>query len=382
MKYEQIDNIIENLSRVHKSIDKEGFEHTMRYINISNIENFKFPDEEYDLIFTYLKEKNIFVTGSTAYYNDYDNYIQKSLLPFYKSPTKLLEEVHDKYVQEYDKTRNVDLRNKLIESNMYLVYYLCKNYSSVYGIDKDILISYGAEGLIIAVDKYDSNKGKFSALIATYIRGYIRRGILKETFGHRGASSLLKRINSNRENGNSLEYLTEKNVIEKENYKKLHDDNDLIEELFKRLYEKKYVKGKDLEELKELSYCKNPISLEQAEENILDNNYNELDLKEKELFDQQLSTYISELLSEGLSEREKTVLKKYYGLSGTTASTCQQIGEEYGVSTQNIQQIKARSLKKLGKKLKNNNYYNILKAFIENTCDYSNEKNSYTYVKK
>ena len=176
MKYEQIDNIIENLSRVHKSIDKEGFEHTMRYINISNIEKFKFPDEEYDLIFAYLKEKNIFVTGSTAYYNDYDNYIQKSLSPFYKSPTKLLEEVHDKYVQEYDKTRNVDLRNKLIESNMYLVYYLCKNYSSVYGIDKDILISYGAEGLIIAVDKYDSNKGKFSALIATYIRGYIRRG--------------------------------------------------------------------------------------------------------------------------------------------------------------------------------------------------------------
>ena len=381
MKYEKIDHIIENLLRTHKSIDKDGIEHVMRYINISNIESFKFPDEEYDLIFAYLKEKNIFVTGSTAYYNDYDNYIQKTSPPFYKTPTKLPQEVHDKYVQEYDKTRNVELRNKLIESNMYLVYYLCRNYSSVYGIDKDILISYGAEGLIKAIDKYDGNKGKFSVVITAYIRGYIRRGILKETFGQGETATLLKRINLNRENGNALEYLLQQNAIEKENNKKLRDDNDLIEELSKRLYEKKYAKGQDLEALKNVSYCKNPISLEQAEENILDNNFNGVNLKEKELFDQQLSIYISELLSECLSEKEKNVLKKYYGLGGTTALTCQQIGNEYGVSPQSIQQLKTRTINRLGKKLKKNKSYNILKTFLENSCDYGEEKEPYTYVK-
>lgn len=65
-------------------------------------------------------------------------------------------------------------RDKLIEDNMNLVYYLINRYYPNYNKDEDV-IQEGMVGLVKAADRWDESKGKFSTFASKCILNQIKR---------------------------------------------------------------------------------------------------------------------------------------------------------------------------------------------------------------
>lgn len=77
--------------------------------------------------------------------------------------------------REYAKTKDIELRNKIVEENLYMVDILIRKYLGR-GIEKDDLYQVGALALINAVDRYDPDKGyEFSSFATPTILGEIKK---------------------------------------------------------------------------------------------------------------------------------------------------------------------------------------------------------------
>ncbi len=80
-----------------------------------------------------------------------------------------------KLFEDYKKTQDIALRNKIVEKYIYLVEYVAKKYVNK-GIDYDDLYQVGCYGLIMAAQRFDANVGvKFSTYAVPTIMGEIRR---------------------------------------------------------------------------------------------------------------------------------------------------------------------------------------------------------------
>lgn len=76
---------------------------------------------------------------------------------------------------EYGKTKDLDLRNKIVEDNLPLVNVLIKKFLNK-GVDYDDLLQVGSMALVLAVERFDATKGFTFATFATpTIIGEIKR---------------------------------------------------------------------------------------------------------------------------------------------------------------------------------------------------------------
>lgn len=76
---------------------------------------------------------------------------------------------------EYSRTRDIALRNELVEDHLYMVDILIRKYLGK-GIEKDDLYQVGAMALIKAVERFDPEKGfMFSSYATPTILGEIRK---------------------------------------------------------------------------------------------------------------------------------------------------------------------------------------------------------------
>jgi RNA polymerase primary sigma factor len=61
-----------------------------------------------------------------------------------------------------------------------------------------------------------------------------------------------------------------------------------------------------------------------------------------------------------LGEREADVIRYYFGLSGKSQHTLEEIGDEFGLTRERVRQIKEKTIKKM-----RNNYRNrLLRAYL------------------
>ena len=65
--------------------------------------------------------------------------------------------------------------------------------------------------------------------------------------------------------------------------------------------------------------------------------------------DNELKDMINDSLHKVLSEREKDVIKKRFGIDEDQAFTLEEIGKEFNVTRERIRQIELKALKKLKK---------------------------------
>ena len=82
----------------------------------------------------------------------------------------------DSIWREYKETKDINLKNKLIENYIDLVKIVAGRMYNYYGskVDYDDLVGYGVLGLIDSIDKFDINKNiKFSTYAQIRIRGEI-----------------------------------------------------------------------------------------------------------------------------------------------------------------------------------------------------------------
>lgn len=158
------DSFLDRHLKYKKRIEEDTLEEVVDYfLSLNCIDGLGLSEEESVFIIHYLGSLGILVRGRTSCYSDVcDNYIQIARLKRNSiSKEALTEEETKKYLEEYRRTKDITIRNKIVESNLFLVRYLSFQYSNLYGVEQEVLESYGAEGLIMALDTYDPTRGKF-----------------------------------------------------------------------------------------------------------------------------------------------------------------------------------------------------------------------------
>ena len=222
--YEELDEYLEKrfiptyvLMKRRKNIDGE-----IEYypsIRLYHIMALKLSEDELEHVMEYLNQHNIRVGGKGATLDgEFENYDYVTTYKESKLPLNLPPEETLKKISLYKQNISESLRTEIIEDNMRLVPYIAYRYSMVTGIDQHELESYGYEGLILALDKFDLNYNcPFHVYAIAYIRALILRGI--------------QEISVNKRSKFYSDYINAKLAIENENNTTIAEKPELIDDI-------------------------------------------------------------------------------------------------------------------------------------------------------
>ena len=254
--------------------------------------------------------------------------------------------------EEYDLTKkyflNKDERiaNKIITSHLRLVVKIVKGYRG-YGLPADEMISEGSLGLLVALKKFNPDKGfRFSTYALWWIKAYVQKYILNSwSLVKIGTTAAQKKLFFNlRKIKNQLNLMDDKNL----------DDNTI-----KKIASSLSVKPIELKEMYDR------ISFHDRSLNIILNNDSGdgiefMDLiadktpNQEELFaNRETYIYRKELFNKAiniLNPREKDILFKRR--LSYSPDTLEELSGVYHISKERVRQIELNSIRKL----KNNIY--------------------------
>ncbi|HYG38687.1 MAG TPA: RNA polymerase sigma factor RpoD/SigA [Cytophagales bacterium] len=235
--------------------------------------------------------------------------------------------------------------DKLISANLRFVVSVAKQYQNM-GLKLDDLINEGNYGLVKAAQKFDEKRGfKFISYAVWWIRQSIIAAIADQ--------SRIVRLPLNK-------------IAD---IKKINHASSILEQQFNRdptedeLAEYLDLEASEIENI--MSVSKWHISMDTP---FSDNEESSLiDVMEdksspnplEDLLIQSLSLEVQSLLVY-LNEREKEVVRLFYGLGGEKAMTLEEIGDKFDLSRERIRQIKDGALRKLAKSGK----IRILKKYL------------------
>lgn len=233
----------------------------------------------------------------------------------------------------YKNTRDSETRNKLVKHNLRLVVSIAKHYTR-FNIPFLDIIQMGNLGLVKAIDNFDVDKGnKFS----TYATQVIKSSIDREG---------IKKYSDN----NIPEYLhfisiKVNNAIEifKEKYGYEPSDEYLSENI-----------GESIDRIRRAkSIFKINKSLNEISGNDKDNDelIDIISDPKQENFDEKIVIENDLLLMlEALTDKEKDIIIKRFGIFDTPIETRLAISKEYGVTAQRIEQMEHFALIKMKKR--------------------------------
>ncbi|MFA6867332.1 MAG: RNA polymerase sporulation sigma factor SigK [Clostridia bacterium] len=136
-------------------------------------------------------------------------------------PHPLTPEKEKEYIDKFQKTGDIEVRNILIKHNLRLVVFIAKKYSNY--PDNADLISIGSYGLMKAINTYNPSKG---SQLATYASRCIENEILMAMRVYKRHSqdiSIYDTIGSDKE-GNEMKLIDSLSVEEDSVYKKSEEE--------------------------------------------------------------------------------------------------------------------------------------------------------------
>ncbi len=208
-------------------------------------------------------------------------------------PKPLTKEKEQELLLRYREKGDKQARSRLINHNLRLVSHIVKKYAGSVSIEVDDLISVGAIGLIKAIDSFDYKKG---VGLATYASKCIDNEIL-----------MLIRVNKKHKDVVSLS-------------SKFASDKDGNEVLLMDI----------------------------------------LESDEDEVEDAVSSSFIMEKINSAinlrLTDREKEIIIKRYGLNGQKVYTQKELADELGISRSYVSRIEAKALEEIKGDLAKNYY--------------------------
>ena len=196
-----------NLTIIKEKANQQNFENDIMNaikefefkIQGNKIAKLRLSELEEEFVMDYLKQLHITVCGIDESLEEFENYnyITTNKNRKLNQPPAISKEETKKLLIEYenslDRNQKIILRNKIIEGNYALINWVIYKWYRNSKIDKHILESYAVEGLINAIERYNSKIVEFSTYAVIWIRAKIQRGIPVEKGYQPHQNKLLKK---------------------------------------------------------------------------------------------------------------------------------------------------------------------------------------------
>ncbi|NMB66543.1 sigma-70 family RNA polymerase sigma factor [Candidatus Woesearchaeota archaeon] len=251
----------------------------------------------------------------------------------------LLSSEEEAYLFRKSKEGDKEAKEKLILSNLRLVIWVTKKYSSkLKEIPMIDLISEGNIGLIKSIERY--NPEKYKNKFSTYAIHWINQKILKYI---NDTSNIIHFPNQIIKHKKLFESILENSSNSNKSLDSLLINLNLNEKFVKKI--------KSLPICSSYDFYANELTDQKDksfEELSITNNSR---LNENEPFDETLNKFTQEkiysLLNQALNEKEKKVIFLRYGLAGNKEHTLKEVSKQLNLSRERIRQIQEKALEKL-----------------------------------